>query len=250
VYSPQRYFRIFRITHIKSGFFYLTITVSREYSLMAFVERLNDMTKWGPDKKYQNAPLLWFVRKFGPFLNTEFTVTLEEGEHRHRHNAIEVARALAVTLGTDKLLCSTVISKRDWALYERAVIELSPEGKLKAGKASTPTILESRGHLTIDSRPMDKNLRVEQILMFLRSNYIAPVVLTKLLDEQFKRCQDSKHVASVVLDIELPVNGRFGTSLTSFALIHIAPTIADAMREMELLASAFITNHTPDSEYK
>lgn len=249
MYSPHRQYRIFRITHTASNHFYLSVTVSREMSLNTHVNRFNDMREWGPHRKYQNAALMWFVRKFGPFANTDFTVSLEEGEYRHQHKAFDAAGHLARRLGTEFLLSSRIISKSNWLLHEKAVIELSPEGKLKSGMRATPTQLERRGRLEIESQPVSKDLKLWQLLYTTSTCHPSPILLTKLRDEQFDRCRQTGHAAVVVLKVELPRKGQWAELSHTYSLIHFAPTISDALREMEELAQVLIHDHTPESQY-
>ena len=249
MYSPRRQYRIFRITHTASKHFYLSVTVSREQSLNTYVNRFNDMREWGPLRKYQNAALMWFCRKYGPFNNTDFTMQIEEGEYGQQYKALQAAGILAHKLGTELLLSSRIINRRNWLLHEKAIIELSPEGKLKSGMRATPSQLERRGHLEIESHPIQPQLELWQLLHMPKSNHSHPIMLTKLREQQFDRCIAAKHACVAVLKVELPVRMKFGEQMRRFALIHFGPTISDTLRELEELAQVIIHEHTPETEY-
>lgn len=252
MHYASRQYRIFRVTHNATGHYYLSMTLSREYSLNSFIERLNEQYAWKPDRKYANAALMWFIRKFGPFTNNDFTVVQEKETFRNRYQVIDHAGHIARKLGSDKLLTTRVVKRQEWQLYEKALIELSPRGKL-AVQPPRLSKLEQMGAVELESQPMHGGMHLWQLLGLVPTSHCSPVVLTKLAEEQFSRCISAGHVVMAYLKVKLAFKIDEGWKAevreSTVTLVHFAPTIASALKELEEMATSFVHEHTPESKY-
>lgn len=252
--AASRKYRIFHITHRASGYFYLSVTMAKEYSINAFVNRLNDIKDWPEHRKYANAALVWFVRSHGPFTNQDFDVKLEPSEYQHRYKAQDAGAIIAHKLGTEKLLSTRIVPNRDWQLYNQAIVHLSPKEKLHSGNNKPRlTMLEQRGVVDIESKPICDDVSLWQLLALVPTSHCSPILLTKDGEAQLERCKMVSNSVMVTMKLDLLFKEGEGWREVErnkrVTLIHFAPNIATALKEMDLLSTVFVHSHTPESKY-
>lgn len=245
---PRQY-RIYRITHTASKHYYLMITTSRELSLNSFVTRFNDKMTAQPQKVNLNPALTWFSHNYGPFQNNQFEVIREPGEYRQQRTAHAAAVELANHLGTDLLLTRCIVDRANWRLFNKAMSDPTFAETPIEPPTHLPTQLEQRGHLNITSSPMTPNTELWQILTIPSTSSQRPILATTQRQEQFLKCAAVRHVVVASLELTLTVLGEYREQQLDHTLIHFGPSVRDVMREMDLLASAFIHNHRPESKY-
>lgn len=260
MHHPTRKYRIFKVTHIATGYFALIITISREYSLMAFVERINEQAKWGPDRKFTNYAFAYFVKKHAPVRNTEFTVELaNKEEYAQQFKARSAAETIALSIGTDKLLNTKIVSNDKWELFNIGIQYFAGNGKkLSPLDKNVPTALERLGSVSAGTHHLNgrKSFDRRAALLWPIAGYSHVHLVTPDPTAAIVACIAADHAAwatvEVSLDVEEETAWGVGTTVVkkAIAFASFAPTLSAALDELQRRMEVIMARHTPQTVYK
>lgn len=259
MHHPTRKYRIFKVTHLTTGYFALIITISREYSLMAFVERINEQAKWRPDRKFTNYAFAYFVRHHAPVVNSEFEVTLANGkEYSQQHIARSDAEIIALATGTEKLLNTKIVPNDKWELFNIGIQYFAGNGKkLLPVVKSDPSPLEKMGVVTVGTIPIKgkPGFRESDALMWVKANYMNLHVVTPDRAIALAACNKADQAVWAAVEVKLDMEvSRSWDSPTvekqGIVFAHYGPTIAVVLEELQYRMEVILARHTPQTKYK
>lgn len=253
---------IFIITHIKSGYYHISIAGGDEFNMVAYIKRCNELAAQSSSMRVINYPLKHFVDTNAPLSLDDFKVErVSTGLPDFKAANVAALRHIE-RLGGNKLITIGYLEKNKWPAYGKAH-EAVMKARYPKKVAVWPNALrpvtvilaeyEDAGYdVQMSTQACINEPTTWQLMVGPELHGIPFVSLTVDKDGQTAKCHAAKRVSDIFVTLKLPVKNLRTYAPDVIAEVkfhHYGPSFESVVQEMDLLIANVLALHNPESVY-